>query len=240
MSLSTRRVKAIFRKELQEFRHNGSIVWTMAVIPLIFVLFPLIEVLALPASSASSLLNGHPMAILLGIPALVPAVIAAYSVVGERQQGTLEPLLTTPIPRDEFLLGKALAAFLPSLAIAIAVYAFFLVCVRLFAHPAVASVVFQGPDLLAQLLFTPLVAAWSIWVGIGISARSSDVRVAQQLGSLASLPPIALAYLVAFNVVHATLGLGIGAAAALLVLVGLGWRITSAAFDRERLITGTK
>jgi hypothetical protein len=93
---------------------------------------------------------------------------------------------------------------------------------------------------LAQLLFTPLVAAWSIWVGIGISARSSDVRVAQQLGSLASLPPIALAYLVAFNVVHATLGLGIGAAVVLLVLVGLGWRLTSVAFDRERLITGTR
>jgi ABC-type transport system involved in multi-copper enzyme maturation permease subunit len=240
MSLSTRRVKAIVRKELREYRHNGGIVWTMAVIPLIFVLFPLIEVLALPASSASSLLNGDPMAILLGIPALVPAVIAAYSVVGERQQATLEPLLTTPIPRDEFLLGKALAAFLPSLAVALAVYGLFLVCVRLFAQPAAAAAVFQGPDLLAQLLFTPLVAAWSIWVGIGISARSSDVRVAQQLGSLASLPPIALAYLVAFNVIHATLGLGIGAAVVLLILVGLGWRITSAAFDRERLITGTR
>jgi hypothetical protein len=66
------------------------------------------------------------------------------------------------------------------------------------------------------------------------------VRVAQQLGSLASLPPIALAYLVAFNVIHATLAFGIGAAAVLLVLVGLGWQITSATFDRERLITGTR
>jgi ABC-type transport system involved in multi-copper enzyme maturation permease subunit len=240
MNLSARRVKAIFRKELREFRHNGGIVWTMAVIPLIFVLFPLIEVLALPASSASSLLSGDPMAILLGIPALVPAVIAAYSVVGERQQGTLEPLLTTPIPRDEFLLGKALAAFLPSVVVALVVYALFLVCVRLFAQPTVSAAVFQGPDLLAQLLFTPLVAAWSIWVGIGISARLSDVRVAQQLGSLASLPTIALMYLIAFNVIHPTLALGIGAAAVLVVLVGLGWRITSAAFDRERLITGTR
>jgi hypothetical protein len=32
----------------------------------------------------------------------------------------------------------------------------------------------------------------------------------------------------------------IGGAALLLVLVGLGWRITSAAFDREQLITGTR
>ena len=60
---------------------------------------------------------------MLGIPALVPAFLAAYSVVGERQQGTLEPVLTTPIRREEFLLGKALAALVPSLAVAYVVYA---------------------------------------------------------------------------------------------------------------------
>jgi ABC-2 type transport system permease protein len=31
------------------------------------------------------------------VPAVIPASIAAYSVVGERDQGTLEPLLTTPV-----------------------------------------------------------------------------------------------------------------------------------------------
>ena len=30
------------------------------------------------------------------------------------------------------------------------------------------------------------------------------------------------------------------AAVALVILDGIGWRIASAAFDRERLITGTK
>ncbi len=75
---------------------------------------------------------------------------------------------------------------------------------------------------------------------MAISARSSDVRVAQQLGMLASLPSVAVTSLIAFNVIHATLGLALGLAAALLVLDGLGWRITSATFDRERLITGTR
>jgi ABC-2 type transport system permease protein len=42
------------------------------------------------------------------------------------------------------------------------------------------------------------------------------------------------------NVIQATLGLAVAAAVALLVLDALGWRITSAAFDRERLITGTR
>ncbi len=240
MSVSATRVRAIYRKELREYRRNGAIVATMAVIPLAIVIFPLLEVLALPASAASTLLNGDPLVILLGIPAIVPSVVAAYAVVGERQQGTLEPVLTTPIRRDELLLGKALAALAPSLAVAYSVYAFFLACTELFAQPAVASAVLQGRYLLAQLLFTPLLAGWSIWVGIAISTRSSDVRVAQQFGALAGLPAILVAYLIAFNVIHATLGLAVGLATALLVLDGLSWRLASALFDRERLITGTK
>jgi ABC-2 type transport system permease protein len=233
-------VRAILRKELREYRHNGFIVWTMAIFPLIFLIQPLIVVFVLPASASNELEHGHLLLYMLGIPALVPAAVAAYAVVGERQQGTLEPVLTTPVRREEFLLGKALAALAPSLVIAYAVYAFFLTCVGLWAQPAVASALLQAPDVLAQLLFTPLVAGWSIWVGIAISARASDFRVAQQLGILASLPTALVAALIAFNVIHATLGLALTLAAALLLGDALGWRITAATFDRERLVTGTR
>ena len=37
-----------------------------------------------------------------------------------------------------------------------------------------------------------------------------------------------------------TLGLALGLAVVLLALGGLGWRVVSAMFDRERLITGTR
>jgi ABC-type transport system involved in multi-copper enzyme maturation permease subunit len=240
VSVHWRRVGAIFRKELREYRRNGVIIGTMAVIPVIVVIFPLIEILALPASASSAFLNGDPLAILLDIPAVVPAVVAAYAVVGERQQGTLEPILTTPIPREEFLLAKALACFVPSLLISLAVYALFLAIVELFAQPAVASAVLQGPDLLAQVLFTPLIAAWSIWVGVAISSRSSDMRVAQSLGTLAALPPLVVTNLFSFNVIHASIGLALAFAAALLLVDGFGWRIASAMFDRERLMAGTR
>lgn len=240
MSASATRIRAIYRKEFREYRRNGSIVSTMALVPLGIVIFPLIEVLALPASAASMLLNGDPLVILLGIPAIVPTVIAAYAVAGERQQGTLEPVLTTPIRREELLLAKALAALVPSLVVAYAVYAFFLTCTKLFAQPAVASAVLQVPDLLVQVLFTPLIALLCIWVGIGISTRSSDVRVAQQLSAMVGLPALLVAYLIAFNVIHATLALALVIAALLLVLDGLGWRIVSVAFNRERLIAGTR
>lgn len=240
MSVSKRRVGAIYRKELREYRRNRSLVVGMAILPLLFTVNPLINIFALPASSSSGLQHEDVLLYMLGIPALAPAVIAAYSVAGERQQGTLEPVLTTPIRRDELILGKALAVLVPSLAIAYAVYALVLACVVLFAQPSVASALLRGPDLLAQLVFTPLLAGLSIWIGMAISTRSSDVRVAQQLGTLASLPSVAVTTLVALDVIHATLGLALGLAAVLLIGNRVGWRVVSAVFDRERLLTGAR
>jgi ABC-2 type transport system permease protein len=90
------------------------------------------------------------------------------------------------------------------------------------------------------VLFTPLVATWSIWIGIAISTRMNDIRAAAQLGAVASLPTILVSSLIAFDVIHMTLGLALGLAVVLLALGGLGWRVVSAMFDRERLITGTR
>ena len=240
MRLSRRRVGAIARKEIREYRRNRSLIVGMAILPLVFVIQPLIAVFALPASSSGELAHEHVLLYLLGIPSLVPVFVAAYAVVGERQQGTLEPALTTPIPGEEFLLGKALAALVPSLVIAYWVYAAFLVVVEVFAKPQITAALIQWPDLAAGVLFTPLLATWSIWVGIAVSSRSSDVRVAQQVGLLVSLPPVIVAVFAALNVIAPTLGLAVACAVVLLILDGLGWRITSRLFDRERLIAGQR
>jgi ABC-type transport system involved in multi-copper enzyme maturation permease subunit len=236
MSLSGRRVRAILRKELREYRRSSAILGAMAVLPVVFVVPPLIQIFALPASASTVIRGSNVLLYLLGIPALVPAALAAYAVVGERQQGTLEPMLTTPIRREEFLLAKALAALLPSLAISYIVYGIVLVAVELFAARPVADALVQAPQILAQLIFTPLVAGVSIWIGMGISTRSSDPRTAQQLGTLASLPTVAVAALIAYNVIHPTLGIAIGFGAILVLLNAVSWRVVSAALDPERLI----
>jgi ABC-2 type transport system permease protein len=240
MSLSTRRVRAIYRKELREYRRNGGIVRAMVILPLVFVIPPMIQIFGAPSSSAAGLSHTHALLYMLAIPALVPAFIAAYAVVGERQQGTLEPVLGTPVRREEFLLGKALAVLTPSLMVAYGVYVLVLICIKLFADPAVAAALVRAPDVLAQVLFTPLIACFSTWVGISISTRASEVRVAQQLSTLVSLPSVLVTSLIAYNVIHASLALAAGGAALLLVLDSLGWRVASALFDRERLITSTR
>jgi hypothetical protein len=104
----------------------------------------------------------------------------------------------------------------------------------------VASAVFQTSHLLVPLLFTPLLAGWSIWAGIAISARASDVRVAQQLATLASFPPLILVALMSFNVITPSVRLAVVVAAALLVVDVQGWRLVAAGLDRERLLAGSR
>ncbi len=173
--------------------------------------------------------------------AVIRKELRDYSVVGEREQGTLEPLLTTPIRRQELILGKAAAVMIPTSALSYAVFGLFLAVVRLFANPVIASGVFhQGPILLALVLFTPLLAGWAIVVGMAVSVRASEVRVAQQLGTLASFPPLGVVVLLGIGVIHPTFTVAVLSAIGLLVIDVRALRVVSRMFDRERLVTGAK
>jgi len=242
MRSNATRLGAVIRKELTEFRRNRFIMSTMGLLSVIYLVAPTAEILAAKASAPSAQLHnriGLSLLFLLMIPVFLPSTIAAYSVVGERAQGTLEPLLTTPIRRTELLIGKAAAALLPAIGLAYGLFGIFLAVVHFGANAVVAAAVWHAPELLAEVVFIPLLAAWAIWVGLGISSRVSDVRVAQQLSMLASLPPIALTSLMSFQVITPTFALGALLAGGLLVVDCGACFLVSRLFDRERLITGS-
>ncbi len=241
MNQSAIRIRAVMRKEFQEYRRNRFIIYTMGTLPLIFTALPVISLFSISNSTPPSVVRTQvaiTLLLLLVIPVVLPATIAAYSVIGERDQGTLEPLLTTPVSREEFLLGKSLAATIPTVGVAYGFFIVLVVAIRLGASSVVAHAVWQPSWFLAELLFAPLLAAWSVWVGTAISARSSDVRVAQQLGTLASLPALVLPLLMSLQVFKPTATVAVVIAVALAVIDIGAWRIVSKMFDRERLITG--
>ncbi|MHB1490410.1 MAG: ABC transporter permease [Cellulomonas sp.] len=243
MSISWRRVRAMMRKELRDLRRNRVVLLTMSVAPVIFVVMPMVQIFAIHAATPSKNLSariGLSLLYMLIIPAVVPSALAAYAIVGEREQGTLESLLITPIRGVEILLGKALAVLLPTLAIAYAVLGVFFAAVALFADPVVATAVFETSHVLVPLLFTPLLAGWSIWAGIAVSTRATDVRVAQQTATFASFPPLVLAALMSFGVITPSVRLALILAAALLAIDVLGWRLVAAGMDRERLVVGRR
>ncbi len=243
-NLDFARVIAVTRKELLDYRRKRSIVVTMLIFPVIFLVEPVVTIFVAPPSGSAASLDKTvmlPILYMLLIAVVTPSTLAAYTVVGEREQGTLEPLLTTPLREQEFVLGKAAAVLIPSVAMAYTVYALFLICVELFAHRAVASAVFHdAPSLLALFLFAPLVAGWAVVVGMAVSVRASEVRVAQQLGTLASFPVIGVIVLLISGVIHPTFSASLEFGAGLFVVDLLALRLVSRMFDRERLVTGSK
>ena len=70
------------------------------------------------------------------IPVTASMSLAAYSVVGEKQARSLEPLLVTPITTLELLGAKVLGAFVPSIVLTASFYAIYLlaagigICIR--------------------------------------------------------------------------------------------------------------
>lgn len=237
------RIGAVVRKELRDLRRNRFLVGTMAVLPLVFLISPLITMLQIPASTSADVVDhavGGTSLLLFVVPAVIPPIMAAYSVIGERDQGTLEPLLTTPIRREELVVAKALAVFLPSVTVAYAVYFAYALAIRFAAAPVVSAAVWHPPQVFAQIIFTPLIATWAIWVGIAMSVRARDVRVAQQLATLASLPAIGITALISFRVVTPSVRLAVTLAVVLLVIDIRAGRFVSKLLDRERLITGRR
>jgi len=215
----------------------------MVTLPTIFLIVPLTTIFNLPSSiplATAKSAVGSVLLLMLVIPDVLPATIAAYSVIGERDQGTLEPLLTTPIRRDEFILGKALAAIIPAVVMSYFVFIIVIASLRLWAKPAVVHVLWQPSWFVAELLFVPLLATWSTWVGTAISARTSDVRVSQQLGTLASLPVLGVTAMMSFQVFQPTVVVALLIAVVLTCIDVLAWRVVAHLFDRERLITGVR
>jgi ABC-2 type transport system permease protein len=241
MALDLSRVAAVVRKELRDYRRKRSIVVGMLILPAIFLIEPVLFVFLGAPDPVGDPSYRAPLLLLLLIPVITPSTLAAYSVAGEREQGTLEPLLTTPIRQLEFILGKAAAVMIPSVGLSYLVFGIYLVVVRLFANPVVAAGIFnEGPMLLALFLFTPLLTGWAIVVGMAVSVRAGEIRVAQQLGMIASLPPLGVVVLMVVGVIAPTFTAALVFAALLLAVDILALRGISGLFDRERLVTGSK
>jgi hypothetical protein len=243
MSVSTSRIRAVIRKELAELRRNRLIVATAAMLPVIFLIGPTATILSVKASALTSTLEKrveYSLFLPLMVSVLVPAVMSAYSVVGEREQGTLEPVLTTPVSRAELLIGKAAAVFMPAVFLGYLIFGVFVAITQFAAASPVAAAVLHAPQLPAAFVFIPLLCAWAIWVGLAISTRVSDTRVAQQLATLGSLPPVVVAALLSFKVISPTFVLVAALAGGLLAIDCAACFAVAQLFDRERLITGAK
>lgn len=172
---------------------------------------------------------------------LTPTAIASYSLVGEKVQKSLEPLLATPATDEEILLGKSMSAFIPAMASTFIAAMVFTFLSDWFTYSVFQYLFYPNWQLVVMLfLLAPLACILSVGFNILISARVSDVRSAQQLGALIILPFGAVYFLSELQVFPLTTDNLLILAAVLAVLDGLIFYLARATFQRDEILTRWK
>lgn len=123
------------------------------------------------------------------LPTTLPTLIASYSIVGEKNNKSLEPLLATPTTDSELLIGKILSAFVPTIAATFLAFVLSISFLYLIFGPLLADISLPlGNWFLTIILLAPIVCIMSILSCVMISSRVKDVRAAQQLGGFVVIP----------------------------------------------------
>ena len=131
------------------------------------------------------------MLMFMVLPAVLPTIIASYTLVGEKVNKSLEPLLATPTTDLELLGGKSLSIFLPTMLAAWISFIPFVILVDVITEPVLGYFILPNMMwIVAIFVMSPLIAILSILANVIVSSRVSDVRSAQQIGSLVVLPVI--------------------------------------------------
>ena len=180
------------------------------------------------------------LVLLVMAPVAASMSSASFSVIGEKQARTLEPLLATPITTTELLGAKILGAFVPAACLTLATFAIYLAVAAAVASPGVYRALLTPAALAIMFLMGPLASLLSLQLAVCVSSRVNDARSAQQIGALVILPIAGLlvAQVVGAVVLTAWLALAISAALVVANLVVL--RIGVALFDRESILTRWK
>lgn len=127
------------------------------------------------------------------VPATLPTIIATYSIVGEKNNRNLEPLLATPITDGELLSGKIFSAFVPSMGSTLFAFLLGVILLDAILIPKVSFPLLPNLTwILSMLLLAPIACLMSILACVIVSSKVSDVRAAQQLGGFVVMPIIVL------------------------------------------------
>ena len=200
---------------------------------------PIPELAGLSPRELGQVLVGRQFSVLfLLVHIFIPSVLASYAIVGEKRERTLEPVLATPIETWELLVGKALAALIPALAITLASAAVFVAGILVFAvSPQVRELVVTAGWVLAVLVDTPLLGLIGVALIVVLSSRVNDPRTAQQISAVLVVPVLGLVFgqLAGVVVLGPGLALGIGVILAIIAAVAL-WAATRL-FQREVILT---
>ncbi|MEA4813144.1 MAG: ABC transporter permease subunit [Anaerolineaceae bacterium] len=260
-------IRTIIEKEWAEVFKNRMVLMSFILMPLLFAFLPLVMLgsmggAGLSSSAVESGLPQEAMAVCKGLsggeciqvymlnqfmvffmmmPMMLPAMIAAYSIVGEKTTRSLEPLLATPVTTIELLIGKALSAALPAIGVSLLSFGIFLLgTFVLKLSPALRLFALNPVWLAGILLLGPVLAIISVIVAIFISSRVNDPRAAEQISGVLVMPLMLLFILQIVGKVVINLGFMLVTIALCALLAGGLFIFGIKVFDRENILTQWK
>lgn len=234
----------VARKDFKIYTRKPSVIYATVAMPLIVgIVFPLLvnyyvsrSTKGLSAVAAPGLMDSFSIWFIIAA-AIIPTAIASYSLVGEKIQKSLEPMLATPMSDGDILLGKTLSALLLPLVALYAGSISFMSLLDFFTQNLLGYYYYPNWHIGAILFAAPFAALLSVEVNVIISSRMTDVRSAQQSGALLMLPFIGvfLASELGFFALNDTnLVILAGVLAAISVAV---FFVARATFQREEILT---
>lgn len=266
--MSGAKIRAIIEKEITDARKNKMIIITMAMLPTLLVALVLgtaffmlnmdsgsgqagldeddlgmipYELASLdPVHAFLIMLNDQYMFYFLLIPMMLPVYIAAYSIIGEKETKSLEPLLATPISTWELLVGKSLSATIPAVSLTWLSFVVLLIGSYLIMPEPVFLAMIRPVWLVGIGLLSPLLALLSVFSGVIVSSRMNDPRAAQQVTGIFVVPIIILSLVVMAGKIFLSVWMVILGATIVLALDCLTLYLAVRLFQRETILTRWK
>jgi ABC-2 type transport system permease protein len=238
----------IAEKDFAIFRKKKSVIYSVVLLPLfVSISLPLVLQFSgssksggFPAEALPTVVNAFSFLFITGAVTL-PTAIASYSLVGEKVQKSLEPLLATPTTEGEILLGKSIAAFLPPIAAIYIGAVIFMTLIDSLTYSTLGYFYFPNWNMgVIMLLLAPLSSLLSIEFDILISSRVNDVRAAQQLGGIIALPFAGIYVLAEADILSLEIINLLIISASLVAIDVILFFISKAVFRREKILTKWK
>jgi ABC-2 type transport system permease protein len=263
-------IRLVMRKDLTAVRRSKSIVLPMVLVPaVLLVVLPVVLGLFARSADTNQVANalsspivrnlvkpildlpereqilvlvlGYLLSpLLLVIPLMVSAVLAADAFAGEKERRTLEGLLYLPISDRDLFLAKVLGAFVPALAITWAGAFVYALLSNIIGWPVLHRVFVPFTQWLLVIGWVaPAVALLSLGLLVIVSSRARTTQEANQLGGAVILP---LIFLIAGQASALMLAPPIAVVAIGLLVWGLAFLllvINGRRFTRDRLATSS-
>jgi ABC-2 type transport system permease protein len=232
----------IATKDFNIFLKKKRILYTLIILPLLISIGLPIVLLSLDSSGTEiiSLLNAFSyFYIILAI--IQSSTLASYSILGEKIEQSLEPLLATPTTDGELLLGKTLASFLPCIGVIYVSSIIFMVLSDAITYNTIGYLFFPNLNMaFILLLAVPLSSILSVQLNVIISARVNDVRTANQLGLLLEIPFLGVYLMLVTNIASLNIINILIIIALLLLTVAAFFYLNKITFQRDKILTQWK